>query len=206
MRADGYPHAVWTRLRAEAPVALHRAAGVRAVLGDHEARRHRADRRSSRCASRARRGSMLRRADEQVIRRRRWSSCSIPRGTGRCAASRTRASRDARCGRGSADIERIAVEILDAAAPAGASGEFDFVERIAAPFPIAVIACFLGVPRDDWELAVPLDQRGDRPRRSGVPAPRRDARSDRQARARRAARLFRAPDRAAPEQPRRTTW
>ena len=50
-----------------------------------------------------------------------------------------------------ADIERIAVEILDAAAPAGASGEFDFVERIAAPFPLAVIACFLGVPRDDWE-------------------------------------------------------
>ena len=52
----------------------------------------------------------------------------------------------------SAEIERIAVEILDRAAPAGASGELDFVERIAAPFPLAVIACFLGVPRDDWEL------------------------------------------------------
>jgi cholest-4-en-3-one 26-monooxygenase len=50
------------------------------------------------------------------------------------------------------DIERIAVEILDAAAPTGASGEFDFVERIAAPFPLAVIAWVLGVPRDDWGL------------------------------------------------------
>ena len=50
------------------------------------------------------------------------------------------------------DIERIAVEILDDAAPAGASGELDFVERIAAPFPLGVIAWILGVPSDDWEL------------------------------------------------------
>jgi cytochrome P450 len=50
------------------------------------------------------------------------------------------------------DIERIAVGILDAASPAGASGEFDFVESIAAPFPLGVIAWSLGVPRDDWGL------------------------------------------------------
>jgi len=50
------------------------------------------------------------------------------------------------------DIERIAVEILADAAPAGASGELDFVERIAAPFPLAVIAWVLGVPSDDWDL------------------------------------------------------
>ena len=50
------------------------------------------------------------------------------------------------------DIERIALEILDEAAPAGASGELDFVERIAAPFPLAVIAWILGVPSDDWPL------------------------------------------------------
>jgi cholest-4-en-3-one 26-monooxygenase len=51
------------------------------------------------------------------------------------------------------DIERIAVEILDDA-PLGtnASGELDFVERIAAPFPLAVIAWVLGVPSDDWGL------------------------------------------------------
>ena len=39
----GYPHAVWTRLRADAPVAYIAAAGIRAVLGDHEARRYRVD-------------------------------------------------------------------------------------------------------------------------------------------------------------------
>jgi cholest-4-en-3-one 26-monooxygenase len=50
------------------------------------------------------------------------------------------------------DIERIAVEVLGDAAPAGASGEFDFVDRIAAPFPLAVIAWVLGVPSDDWPL------------------------------------------------------
>ena len=33
-----------------------------------------------------------------------------------------------------------------------ASGELDFVERIAAPFPLGVIAWILGVPSDDWEL------------------------------------------------------
>jgi cytochrome P450 len=50
------------------------------------------------------------------------------------------------------DIERIAVEILDDAAPAEASGELDFVACIAAPFPLGVIAWILGVPSDDWEL------------------------------------------------------
>ncbi len=51
-----------------------------------------------------------------------------------------------------ADIERIAVDILDRAATAGATVECDFVERIAAPLPIAVISWILGVPRADWEL------------------------------------------------------
>jgi cytochrome P450 len=50
------------------------------------------------------------------------------------------------------DIERIALEILDEAAPAGTDDSLDFVERIAAPFPLAVIAWILGVPSDDWPL------------------------------------------------------
>src|SRR5207244_1322116 len=58
-----------------------------------------------------------------------------------------RAIRDQR-----AAIEQIAVDILDDAAPSGAAGELDFVERISAPFPLAVIASMLGVPRDDWGL------------------------------------------------------
>jgi cytochrome P450 len=51
------------------------------------------------------------------------------------------------------DIERIAVEILDDDAVLGpdASGELDFVERIAAQFPLGVIAWVLGVPSADWQ-------------------------------------------------------
>ena len=36
--------------------------------------------------------------------------------------------------------------------PPGDGDEFDFVERIAAPLPIAVISWILGVPRSDWQL------------------------------------------------------
>jgi cytochrome P450 len=49
------------------------------------------------------------------------------------------------------DVERIALDVL-ASGVAGESGEGDFVERVAAPFPLAVIAWIIGVPSDDWEL------------------------------------------------------
>jgi cytochrome P450 len=51
-----------------------------------------------------------------------------------------------------ADIERIGKEIVDGLLAAGDSGECDFVQKVAAPLPIAVIAWMLGVPRSDWEL------------------------------------------------------
>ena len=70
------------------------------------------------------------------------------------------------------DIERIAVEILDDAAAPGTSGELDFVDRIAAPFPLGVIAWILGVPPRRLGAPVPLDQRGDRQGRPRVPARR----------------------------------
>jgi cytochrome P450 len=50
------------------------------------------------------------------------------------------------------DIERIANEIVDGLLDAGDEGECDFVEKVAAPLPIAVIAWLLGVPRSDWRL------------------------------------------------------
>ncbi|MEE8475437.1 MAG: cytochrome P450 [Myxococcota bacterium] len=49
------------------------------------------------------------------------------------------------------DIERIGKEIVDAMVQEGDYGECDFVQKISAPLPIAVIAWLLGVPRDDWE-------------------------------------------------------
>jgi len=49
------------------------------------------------------------------------------------------------------EIERITTEVLDRAA-AATDGEFDFVEHVAAPLPIAVISWLLGVPESDWDL------------------------------------------------------
>ena len=49
------------------------------------------------------------------------------------------------------EIDRITTEVLDRAA-ATTDGEFDFVEHVAAPLPIAVISWLLGVPESDWDL------------------------------------------------------
>ena len=51
-----------------------------------------------------------------------------------------------------ADIDRIAKEIVDELVEKSDEGECDFVEKVAAPLPIAVIAWLLGVPREDWTL------------------------------------------------------
>jgi len=51
-----------------------------------------------------------------------------------------------------ADIERIGKEIVDALIAESDEGECDFVEKVSAPLPIAVIAWMLGVPREDWKL------------------------------------------------------
>ncbi|GIW40331.1 MAG: cytochrome P450 [Candidatus Binatia bacterium] len=48
------------------------------------------------------------------------------------------------------DIERIAKKIVDDLLEEGDEGECDFVEKISAPLPIAVIAWLLGVPEADW--------------------------------------------------------
>lgn len=50
------------------------------------------------------------------------------------------------------DIHDIAFEIVDNLFKEGQEGECDFVQKISAPLPIAVIAWLLGVPRADWEL------------------------------------------------------
>ena len=49
-----------------------------------------------------------------------------------------------------ARVTEIAREVVDAAAADGALQQGDFVERIAAPFPLYVLAEMLGAPREDW--------------------------------------------------------
>ena len=50
------------------------------------------------------------------------------------------------------DIERICAKIVDGLLEEGGDSEVDFVDRVSAPVPIAVIAWMLGVPESDWEL------------------------------------------------------
>jgi cytochrome P450 len=51
-----------------------------------------------------------------------------------------------------ADIDAIAKEIVDTLLEEGDEGRCDFVAKVAAPLPIAVIAWLLGVPKSDWHL------------------------------------------------------
>ena len=147
---NGYPHAVWTRLRAEAPVAHFAPPGYDPfwAVTKHA---HVMEVTSQPVLFSNEHGLILGRQGaptqplEMVVtldppRHGPLRRVATPRFTPRAIRSRH------------AEIERIAVEILDEAATGDDTGEFDFVERIAAPLPIAVISWILGVPRDDWQL------------------------------------------------------
>ena len=148
---DGYPHEVWTRLRAEELVAYLEPPGYEPFWAiTKHADIMEISKQPLRFSS-AQGGISLRHAGEVVPpteilvlqdppRHGPMRRVANPRFTPRAVRERY------------ADMERVAVDILDAAAPAGASGTLDFVERIAAPFPLGVIAGLLGVPRDDWQL------------------------------------------------------
>jgi cytochrome P450 len=146
----GYPHSVWTRLRAEAPVAHFAPDGYRPFWA---VTKH-AD--IVQIASQPVRfsnahGIILGPADAVAVPSEMVVTLDPPRhGPMRRVASVHFTPRALRAK--ASDIERIAVEILDQAATAGATDECDFVERIAAPLPIAVISWILGVPRPDWGL------------------------------------------------------
>jgi cholest-4-en-3-one 26-monooxygenase len=147
----GYPHDLWTRLRAEAPVAYFAPPGFEPfwAITKH------ADivsiaRKPLRFSSA--RGISLRPAGApMVVATEMVVMLDPPRhGPMRRVANLRFTPTSVRAKR--AEIERIAVSILDEAGAKGASGELDFVEKIAAPFPLAVIAWMLGVPREDWDL------------------------------------------------------
>jgi cytochrome P450 len=148
----GYPDDVWTRLRAEAPVAHFAPPGYRPfwAITKH------AD--VVEIASQPLRfssayGITLAKADApvMVIPTEMVVMLDPPRhGPMRRAGSRRFRPRALSAQR--AEIERITAEILDQAATAGAVAECDFVERIAAPLPLAVIAWIVGAPREDWKL------------------------------------------------------
>jgi len=147
---SGYPHAVWTRLRAEAPVAHFAPAGYRPFWA---ITRHAdmVDVASQPVRFSSAHGIILGSVDAVAMPSEMVVTLDPPRhGPMRRVASRRFTPRALQAQR--AEVERITVELLDHMATAGAVGECDFVERIAAPLPIAVVAWILGVPRADWEL------------------------------------------------------
>ncbi|HXK22806.1 MAG TPA: cytochrome P450 [Myxococcota bacterium] len=146
----GYPHAVWTKLRAEAPVAHFEPPGFRPFWAITK-RADIASISSQPLRFSNARGLLLGPPGARGVPAEMIVALDPPQhGPMRklVSARFTRGWLRAR----SPDIERIAVEILDGAATRGGWAECDFVERFAAPLPIAVIAWILGVPRDDWGL------------------------------------------------------
>jgi len=147
----GYPDAVWTRLRAEAPVARFAPPDLRPfwAITKHadivEIASQPTRFSSAYGITLAKPGPLQPAPIDMVV------LLDPPRhGPMRRVASRRFTPRALHAQR--AEIERITVELLDQAATGGAVGECDFVDRIAAPFPLAVIAWIVGAPREDWKL------------------------------------------------------
>jgi cytochrome P450 len=146
----GYPHHVWTRLRAEAPVARFEPEGFEpfwAVTKHADVVQIAKDPRrfSSAQGITLRRAGVVMPPSEMVVMLDPPRHGPVRRvANGRFTPRAVREQAD--------DIEQIARGVLDDGAPAGSAGELDFVDKIAAPFPLAVIAWILGVPNDDWPL------------------------------------------------------
>jgi cholest-4-en-3-one 26-monooxygenase len=147
----GYPHDVWTRLRAETPVAWIEAPGFEpfwAITKHADVQSVAAQPlrfSSAQGITLARAGAKPMPASEVLVVLDPPKHGPIRRvATGRFTPRAMRALQD--------EIERIALEILDDTLAPGTSGVVDVVERIAAPFPLAVIAWMLGVRLADVGL------------------------------------------------------
>jgi cholest-4-en-3-one 26-monooxygenase len=146
----GYPHELWARMRSEAPVAFIEPPDYEpfwAITKHADVQQVAAQ--PLRFSSA--RGITLRRPNTPDFHSDVLVVLDPPRhGPLRRVASPRFTPKAIRARR--PDIERIAVELVDDVVAGGAEGEIDFVERIAAPFPLAVIAWTLGVRREDVGL------------------------------------------------------
>jgi cholest-4-en-3-one 26-monooxygenase len=148
---SGYPHEVWTQLRAEAPVSWIEAPGYKPfwAITKHadimEIARQPERFSSAQGITLARAGAPPLPPTEILV------LIDPPRhGPMRRVVNARFTPRAVRSRR--AEVDRIALDVLADAATNGADGEGNFVERVAAPFPLGVIAWILGVPAADWPL------------------------------------------------------
>ena len=146
----GYPHDVWTQLRAEAPVCWFEPDGYEPFWAvtkhaDIQAVTKQPTRFSNEHGLIIMPTGSVGQPAEMVVtmdppRHGPMRGVAIRRFTPRAVRARHE------------EIERITVEILDGVVASDHPDEFDFVEQIAAPLPIAVISWILGVPQGDWQL------------------------------------------------------
>jgi cholest-4-en-3-one 26-monooxygenase len=146
---NGYPHDAWTRLRAEAPVAYFEPDGFEPfwAITKHADIQYVASHPTQYSNEHglfiAPLGSPIQPSGMIVTldppRHGPLRQAAMRRFTPRAVRSRYE------------EIDRITARILDDVAADG-GGEIDFVERVAAPLPIAVISWMLGVPSEDWQL------------------------------------------------------
>ncbi len=142
----GYPHELWARMRAEDPVAwveppdlepfwaITKHADVQAIAAQP-------------LVFSSARGITLRRPNQPDFHSDVLVVLDPPRhGPLRRVASPKFTPKAMRARR--EDIERLATDLVDGVVADG-GGEIDFVDRIAAPFPLAVIAWTLGAPLED---------------------------------------------------------
>src|SRR4051794_41770433 len=144
----GYPHDVWTELRAKAPIAWIEPPGFEPfwAITKRADIQHIA---SEPLLFSSAYGISLRKAGPPLPAVPPHTEILVAMDPPRhgplrrvaIPAFRPRALRGRR-----SDIDAIAVELLDDAL-VDPSAEIDFGERVAAPFPLAVIAVTLGVPR-----------------------------------------------------------
>jgi cytochrome P450 len=150
--ARGYPHEIWTRLRREDPVHWwDRTSGVPFWAVTKHADITTIGKRPALFAN----GPRLVISHEPEQRSDDFPPTLIQLDPPKHAVYRQLIGHRFRPGalrRMHDDIERIGREIVDALVEEGDSGACDFVQKVSAPLPIAVIAWMLGVPRSDWQL------------------------------------------------------
>jgi cholest-4-en-3-one 26-monooxygenase len=150
--AQGYPHSIWQKLRAEEPVSWQTQAGN--ALDFWAITKHQD------ITEIGKRPDIFLNGPRLVISHEEERETSIPptliqmdppkHGIFRQMVSRGFTPRALE--RIHDPIEKIGREIVEKLYAKGDTGECDFVEEISAPLPIAVIAWLLGVPEEDWGM------------------------------------------------------
>ena len=146
----GYPHEVWTRLRAEAPVAFIEPPGYPpfwAVTKYADVQYAASQPQLFSSASGITLDMDLSGIDmpaEMIV------YLDPPQHGPMRQVANKKFLRSAVRAR-SEEIERIAADVVDQASTGGEVRGCDFVDTFAAPYPVAVISWVLGVPPADWE-------------------------------------------------------